>query len=70
MWARTRRLDAELAHIERDDAKQEAARSEERRQDVERLVARSRSVTADLRRELDKNGFTELFQQAMRRRGA
>lgn len=37
---------------------------------VKRQAAQSRSVTAALRNEVDKNGWTELLLAAMQKRGA
>ena len=43
----------------------EAAEAEERRKETERLARQSLTVTARLRKEIDKNGWTELLQHAM-----
>lgn len=43
----------------------EAAEAEERRKEAERLARQSLTVTARLRKEIDKNGWTELLQHAM-----
>lgn len=37
----------------------------QRLEQAKKLAAQSRSVTAALRREIDKNGWTDLLQQAM-----
>lgn len=49
------------------DAASKDKEAEARLQQAKLLAARSRSTTAALRRELEKNGWTELLQQAMGR---
>lgn len=39
--------------------------AEIRHEVAQKLAERSRDISAALRREIDKNGFTELLQQAM-----
>lgn len=46
------------------EAREQEAEAEVRQRDAEKLAERSRAVTARLRGELDKNGFTELLQFA------
>lgn len=40
------------------------AETEERRKAAEQLVQKSRQITAELRREVRRNHFTELLQEA------
>ena len=49
------------------DSKRQDRAADARLRDAEALVAESRKSTAKLNREISKNGFTELFSQAMRR---
>lgn len=66
MWPWQRhRAEVVQARSDRADAVEQARAAEFRREAAERLAARSRSVTAKLRFEIDKNGFTEMLQHAM-----
>lgn len=47
------------------DAVQQEAQAEDRRRSADQLVEQSRWVSASLRHELAKNGWTDLLQQAM-----
>lgn len=47
------------------EAQQQLAEAEERARLSKRLAQKSRTITAELRREVDKNGFTELLQKSM-----
>lgn len=48
-------------------ARAKEAEADQRARSAERLVEQSRRTTSALRRELAKNGWTELLQQAMGR---
>lgn len=52
----------------RSKTKDGLQKAEARLEEAKHLAAQSRNLRAGLRRELDHNGFTELFQQAMRGR--
>lgn len=49
------------------EAERGLAEAEERKRGVDELVQQSRRVNTRLRQEIEKNGFTELMQAAMRR---
>jgi hypothetical protein len=52
----------------RPGAERQDRAADERLRRAEALAAEARIARAKVRRELNKNGFTELFQQAMERR--
>lgn len=52
------------------EAEQRAEEAKESREAVDRLAAHSRLVTARYRDAVRLNGFTEMLQQAMRRKEA
>jgi hypothetical protein len=62
-WQRHRE-EAQQAQHDREAAEAQARAAEFRRQAAERFAAQSRTVTAQLRREIDKNGWTEMLQNA------
>ena len=65
MWPWTRyRKAADAAAAEAAAALNAKHAAETRRQTAERQAARARAITATLRREIDKNGWTELLQHA------
>ncbi len=65
MWPWNRqRAEAEKARREVAEARKRAKAADERRQAVERLIGRSMLTSARLRREIDRNGFSDLMQQA------
>ena len=65
MWPwQKHRAEVEQARNDREDAAARAEAAEVQRRAAERLAAQSHTVTARLRREIDKNGFTELLQHA------
>lgn len=65
MWPwKQQRAEAAEARRQAEDAGQQANAAEARRLASERLAAHSHNVTAALRREIDKNGWTELLQHA------
>ena len=66
-WNRQHR-EIERAHQRLDRAVGEAARAEDRAKATQRLVIQSRAVSARLRHEIDRNGWTEMLQHAMRGR--
>lgn len=51
-----------------DKAATEAVQAEERHHRAERLARQSSAISTRLRQEMDLNGFTELFLEAMGRR--
>ncbi len=56
MWPWSRRV---------AEAQRQLAEAEERNRNAERLAQQSRKISAQLRHEVRKNGFTELLQHAM-----
>lgn len=52
----------------REGPERQDREAEHRLNDARKLAAQSRVVTARLRREVDKNGWTELLQEAWARR--
>ena len=62
-WMRYRRA-VESAAVEAQTAVLERRAAEQRRDDAQRQAARSKAISADLRREIDRNGWTELLQKA------
>lgn len=62
-WVRYRHA-AESAAADAAAATREREAAVARRQAAEHQAARSRAISADLRREIDKNGWTELLQKA------
>lgn len=66
MWPwKRQQLAIERVNREVAQAAAEKAAAERRREDARKQAVRSNAVTARLRREIEKNGFTELLQQAM-----
>ncbi|BCI54923.1 hypothetical protein NIIDNTM18_42010 [Mycolicibacterium litorale] len=63
-WKR-QRLAVERVHQEVEQAHAEKTAAKRRREEAQKLASESSAVTARLRREIAKNGFTELLQQAM-----
>lgn len=61
MWPWNRRL---------AEAERELAEADVRAKQADELAEESRVVGARYWQQVEKNGFTELFQQAMRRKGA
>lgn len=49
------------------EAERQLAEAEDRKRGVDELVKQSRHAAVRLRQEIDKNGFTELLQAAMKR---
>ncbi len=65
MWPWQRhRAQVMRARNDRDDAARRANAAEVQRNAAERLAAQSQRVTARLRSEVDKNGWTEMLQHA------
>jgi hypothetical protein len=65
MWPWNRqRAEAEKARQEFIEAQRKAKAAEERRKAVDRLIGRSMATSARLRREVERNGFSDLLQQA------
>lgn len=62
-WARDRRA-AEESAKEAAEAQQAKQAAEFRRKTAERQVQRAQAVSAALRFEIDRNGWTELLQKA------
>lgn len=60
--------EAEDTRLQEVDAEKKDQAAEARQREAERLAAQSRSVTHALRREIDKNGWTELLQAAWKGR--
>lgn len=60
-----RRPDPAVAAAREQEAAQAAESARRQREQAERQALVSRSRTAGLRREVAKNGFTELLQQAL-----
>lgn len=66
MWPWQRqRLAVERVNREVAQAAKEKLEAQRRREAARKEAIRSVAVTARLRREIEKNGFTELLQQAM-----
>ncbi|WP_438804029.1 DUF7620 family protein [Mycolicibacterium mageritense] len=66
MWPWQRhRAEVAQARNDRVDAAARAAAAEAQRRAAKRLAAQSHTVTARLRYEKDKNGWTEMLQHAM-----
>ncbi|ART69134.1 hypothetical protein BTO20_11575 [Mycobacterium dioxanotrophicus] len=65
MWPWQRhRAERRKARSDREIAAAQANAAEVQREAAKKLAAQSRTVTARLRFEIDKNGWTELLQNA------
>lgn len=62
--SRNRRADVKDANRRANVAAKQAEQAVKRRQAVESQAARAKAVSANLRRELDRNGWTDLLQDA------
>lgn len=63
-WQRQRRA-VEHVRLEVEQARAEKTEAQKRREKAHELAVESSAVSARLRREIARNGFTELLQQAM-----
>jgi len=66
MWIFSRhQAEVEQTRHQQDNADQQVLESEIRKENTKKLVEHSRYVTQNLRKEINKNGWTELLQEAM-----
>ena len=64
MIRRRRKADAEHSQLRIEDAKRREAAAKAQNRATRQLAAQSHTITARLVHEVEKNGWTELLQQA------
>jgi len=62
-WSRSR-VEAEKARKQLAEAQRKAKATEERDKVIDKLIGQSMATSARLRREIARNGFSDLMQQA------